>query len=97
MNLPFKLDYLGRQPYRDFHPHFLRALSGFAIWPSPEQYDELARAVPQAADVSLPGFVSESREALRRLGGYEAHVAKLGTVPTRPASWHDFFNMMNAG
>jgi len=93
MSLPFKLEYLRRPPYREFHPRFLRALAAFTTWPSPEQYDELAREVPQAVDVSLPRFVSESREALRRWGGYEQHVAGLCEVPTRPGSWHDFFNM----
>jgi len=38
--------------------------------------------------------VTESREALRAIGGYEQHVAKLGAVPSRPEHWHDFFNMV---
>jgi Protein of unknown function (DUF3025) len=84
---------LTRRPYRDLHPRFLGALERFTDWPVPEQYDELARQVPRAADVQLPSFVSESREALRQHGGYEQHVARLRTVPTRPGNWHDFFNM----
>lgn len=93
MNAPFALDWLARRPYRDFHPSFLRALANLDAWPTPERYDELAQEVPQAAGAGLPRFVTESRVALRQLGGYEQHVAGLGAVPTRPGSWHDFFNM----
>lgn len=82
-----------RQPYRDFHPRFLRSVERCSDWPAPEEYDELAGAVPRAPDVELPRFVSESREALRQVGGYEHHVARLRAVPTRPAHFHDFFNM----
>ncbi|HYQ41235.1 MAG TPA: DUF3025 domain-containing protein [Polyangiaceae bacterium] len=80
-------------PYRDFHPSFCGALQGHVGWPEPEQYDELARQVPRAADVQLPRFVTENREAVRHQGGYEQHVAKLRAVPTRAGHWHDFFNM----
>ncbi|MES1186175.1 MAG: DUF3025 domain-containing protein [Myxococcales bacterium] len=90
---PFALDWLERRPYCDFHPQFLRALSLLEAWPAPEQYDELAAQVPKAADVARPRFVTENRDALRRLGGYEQHVSALAAVPTRPQSWHDFFNM----
>lgn len=72
----------------------MRALERSTAWPAPEQYDELARQVPQAADVELPRFVTQSREALKQVGGYEQHVARLGSVPTRPQAWHDFFNMV---
>lgn len=89
----FTLDWLTRQPYRDLHPRLLCALESFTDWPAPEQYDALAGQVPQAADVQLPRFVTESREALRQLGGYEQHVAQRSAVPTRPRKWHDFFNM----
>jgi hypothetical protein len=89
----FALNWLTRRPYRDFHPSFLRALETLRAWPQPEQYDQLARQVPQAAGVRLPQFVSERPEVVRRLGGYEQHVAGLAAVPTRPQSWHDFFNM----
>ena len=89
----FTLEWLRRRPYRDFHPRLLRKLADLPGWPAPEAYAELARQVPQAADVQLPRFVSESREALGRLGGYEQHVAELLAVPTRPGHWHDFFNM----
>jgi hypothetical protein len=89
----FARECFARPPYRDFHPRFLGALESFAGWPTPEQYDELAQRVPRAPDVLLPRFVSESREALRRVGGYEQHVAQLSAVPTRPSHWHDFFNM----
>ena len=82
-----------RPPFRDFHPRFLGALASFRRWPEPEQYDELAQQVPRAGDVELPRFISEDREALRRAGGYEQHVARLHAVPTRPGHWHDFFNM----
>ncbi len=90
---PFGREFLAREPYRSFHPGLRAALEGHATWPSPEQYDALAAQVPRAADSALPRFVSESREALRRLGGYEQHVAQLRAVPTRPGHWHDFFNM----
>jgi hypothetical protein len=93
MSAPFARELLARPPYRDFHPDFLAALEGHREWPAPEQYDELARALPQAAGVELPRFVTEKREEVRRAGGYEQHVAKLRSVPTRPGSWHDFFNM----
>ncbi len=90
----FPLDWLTRPPYRAFHQRLVDALQRFSAWPRPEQYDELARLVPLAADVELPRFVTESREALRRVGGYEQHVAQLSAVPTRPGKWHDFFNML---
>lgn len=94
MGAPFALDWLNRRPYRELDPHLRSALEGSTSWPAPEQYDELARQVPQAEDVQLPRFVTESREQTRRLGGYEQHVARLAAVPTRPQSWHDFFNMI---
>jgi Protein of unknown function (DUF3025) len=93
MSAPFARDDFSRRPYRDMHAGFLRALQRFATWPAPEEYDELTRHVPQAADVVLPRFVTEDRAKLRQLGGYEQHVAQLCAVPTRPGSWHDFFNM----
>jgi hypothetical protein len=86
-------DWLERPPFRDFHPRFARTLAPLTGCPEPEQYDALARQVPQAADVELPSFVRESREAVRGAGGYEQHVARFKAVPTRPESWHDFFNM----
>jgi len=91
---PFSLAWLSRQPYCDFHPRLLGALPGYPSWPAPEEYNELARLVPQADDAQLPRFVTQGREALKRAGGYEQHVARLGAVPTRPGSWHDFFNML---
>ncbi len=84
---------LVRPPYRDFHPRFRAALERLSSLPRPEHYDELAALVPRAPGVELPRFVTESREAVRRAGGYEAHVATLRAVPTRPGHWHDFFNM----
>jgi hypothetical protein len=93
MSAPFALDCSSRRPYRDLHPRFVVAVEGLTAWPSPERYDELARLVPQAPIVELPRFVSESRAALQRAGGYEQHVAELRAVPTRPDNWHDFFNM----
>lgn len=84
---------LTRPPFCDFHPRFLAAARGCASWPTPEQYDDLARTVPRADDAQLPRFVTESRGALRQAGGYEQHVAQLRAVPTRPSHWHDFFNM----
>src|SRR4051812_19592963 len=93
MSAPFALDCFTRRPYADLHPRFLRALASFTAWPGPEQYDELARQVPRAADAVLPRFVTENRAALRQVGGYEPHVARLSAVPTRPGHWHDFFNM----
>ncbi|HKO50273.1 MAG TPA: DUF3025 domain-containing protein [Polyangiaceae bacterium] len=92
MSAAFAPDF-ARQPYRDFHPRFLRAVERRSAWPTPEEYDELALQVPRAGNVQLPRFVSESREAVRQIGGYEQHVARLGAVPTRPGHWHDFFNM----
>ena len=89
----FDWDCSSRRPYSELHPRFLAALAGLRHWPAPERYDELAGQVPRAADVQLPRFVTENREAVRRVGGYEQHVAQLSTVPTRPGSWHDFFNM----
>ena len=93
MSAIFAPESFARPPYRDFHPRFLRALEQSASFPGPEQYDQLASLVPRAEDVQLPHFVSESREALRRVGGYEQHVAQLSAVPTRPGHFHDFFNM----
>ena len=93
MSATFELGWLSRRPYRDFHPALQSALARLANWPRPEAYGELAGLVPQAHDAELPSFTSEQREALQRTGGYEPHVAQLRSVPTRPGSWHDFFNM----
>jgi hypothetical protein len=94
MNARFALDWLGRAPYSELGPTFRAALARFDTWPEPEAYDELAAQVPRAPDATLPRFVTQSREALERVGGYEQHVATLRTVPTRPRNWHDFFNMV---
>jgi hypothetical protein len=94
MNATFTLDWLARSPYRNLHARLLRALERLDAWPQPEAYDELVRQVPQASDAQLPRFVTQSREAVRRLGGYEQHVATLRAVPTRKSNWHDFFNMV---
>lgn len=93
MGPPFLLDCLRRRPYQQLHARFRGALEPLTDWPLPEQYDELARQVPQATDVQLPRFVTENRAAVQQAGGYEQHVARLRTVPTRPRNWHDFFNM----
>jgi DUF3025 family protein len=94
MNVPFRLDWLARRPYRDLHPRLRHALASCADWPEPQHYDELARQVPRADDVQLPSFVAQDSARLKRLGGYEQHVAQLSAVPTRPGNWHDFFNML---
>ncbi len=94
MNARFSLDWLERAPYRDLHPQLVAALRPLSAWPEPAHYDALAQVVPRAADVELPRFVKQSREALLEVGGYEQHVAQLGAVPTRPRHWHDFFNMI---
>jgi DUF3025 family protein len=93
MSASFAPECFTRPPYRDFHPAFLSAIERREACPTPEEYDELALAVPRAEDVQLPRFVSEDREALRRVGGYEQHVEQLRAVPTRPGHFHDFFNM----
>jgi hypothetical protein len=93
MRPPFLLDCLHRRPFQELHARLRGALESLTDWPRPEQYDELARLVPQAADVQLPHFVTENRAAVRQAGGYEQHVATLRAVPTRPGNWHDFFNM----
>jgi hypothetical protein len=92
-DVAFPLSWLSRAPFRDFHPQFIDALQKFGLWPTPEQYDELARRVPRAADVGLPRFVLQERGAVARAGGYERHVAEYSAVPTRANTWHDFFNM----
>lgn len=89
----FSTDFCKRQPYASFDPAFLGVIAALSAWPTPERYGELARLVPQAHGVQLPRFVAQDREALDRVGGYEQHVATLAQVPTRPRSWHDFFNM----
>lgn len=93
MSAPFALD-CSRRPYCELDSRLLRALQALDGWPTPESYAGLAGQVPQASDARLPGFVSENRELMRRMGGYEQHVARLGSVPTRPGNWHDFFNMV---
>jgi len=94
-NARFGLEWTSRLPYRNFHPRFLSALEHWRDWPRPEEYDELARRVPQSTDAAaeLPRFVPQDRRVLKEVGGYERHVAQLRQVPTRPKNWHDFFNM----
>jgi len=90
---PFAREFLRNKPYCDFHERFIESLAPFTTWPLPEQYDALARHVPQAPGAHLPRFITEKRELVRRFGGYEQHVAGQSAVPTRPGNWHDFFNM----
>lgn len=71
----------------------MRALEACHTFPSPEQYDALAREVPQAPNATLPRFVTQTRAAVAVAGGYEKHVAQFRAVPTRAGEWHDFFNM----
>lgn len=92
-NARFFNDWLGRPPYRDLNPSFRAAVAALSSWPEPEGYDALAALVARAPGVQLPRFVRQQRAALAEVGGYEQHVARLGAVPTRPAHWHDFFNM----
>jgi hypothetical protein len=80
-----------RAPYGWLHENFVAAVERLPAWPEPEAYDDLAASVPTGA--SLPRFVRQTRTALERWGGYEMHVAQTRSVPTRPRSWHDFFNM----
>jgi hypothetical protein len=87
----FFADWCERAPYRFFHEAFRVALRKLGEWPRPDQYGELAELVPTSA--RRPRFVMQEREALERTGGYEQHVAQERAVPTRPACWHDFFNM----
>lgn len=87
----FSTDWCRRAPYGLLHENFVTAVERLSCWPEPEAYDELAATVPQSGE--LPGFVRQERAALVRFGGYEEHVAKARSVPTRPQSWHDFFNM----
>lgn len=93
MSSRFAEPWLSRRPYQDFHPRLVEALRQQARFPEPEVYAELAQRVPQAPGSELPRFVTESREAVAEQGGYEAHVARLRSVPTRPGHFHDFFNM----
>jgi hypothetical protein len=85
------VDWCGRAPYAYLHERFVRAVEALSAWPEPDAYDELARQV--AGELELPRFVLQDREAVRRAGGYERHVARERAVPTRQRSWHDFFNM----
>jgi hypothetical protein len=92
----FFTDWCGRAPYAELHPHFMGKVRGLTAWPTPEQYDDLARQAaqpPGEAAAELPRFVAQDRRALARLGGYEPHVTRLRAVPTRQNCWHDFFNM----
>ena len=85
---------LAGPPFSYLHPRFVRCLQRLSSFPSPEEYDELAAQVPRASNVEVPRFVSQHREAVKQAGGYEQHVARHRAVPTRPGSWHDFFNMV---
>ncbi len=89
----FFTDWCQQQPFVGLDPRFLQATARLTSWLAPEHYDELAALVPIGAGVDLPRFVAQDREALRRAGGYEQHVAQYRAVPTRERSWHDFFNM----
>jgi hypothetical protein len=89
----FSSEWCRRAPYGFLHPDFVAALERRSAWPEPESYDDLAARVPHAASTTLPSFVRQERAALERFGGYEQHVAQARAVPTRPRSWHDFFNM----
>lgn len=89
----FDPECLTRQPYLWMHPRFRSRVQQLSGWPAPEQYDELAAQVPHGPHTTLPCFVRQSRAAVVGAGGYECHVAQRRAVPTRPGSWHDFFNM----
>jgi hypothetical protein len=97
----FFTDWCARPPYSGFDRRFLGAVQRCTGWPSPSDYDGLAREVTPSGlpgdaagePTSLPRFVPQELEAVERCGGYEQHVARLRAVPTRAQSWHDFFNM----
>ena len=90
----FFTEWCRRAPYSSLHERFVSAVESLTAWPEPEAYDELAAQVPRlATHASLPRFITQDREALEQLGGYEQHVARARAVPTRKRSWHDFFNM----
>lgn len=86
-------DWCRRAPYGHFHESFIAKVERLTAFPEPETYDELASRVPRPEPSPLPRFVRQERAALQRFGGYERHVAQARAVPTRPHSWHDFFNM----
>ena len=92
--MSFRREWLERAPYRELHAQLNRAVRELHDWPASHEYDQLARSVPQPAGVELPRFVEQTQAALQQAGGYEQHVARLRRVPTRPGSWHDFFNMV---
>lgn len=97
----FTTDWCRRSAYAFLHEAFVAELERLSSWPTPEEYDGLAARVPRPAlpergppDAALlPRFVTQDRAALERHGGYEKYVAETRSVPTRPKSWHDFFNM----
>lgn len=89
----FVTDWCRRAPYAALHENFTAAVERLEAWPDPDVYDALAALVPRGDAALLPRFATQDRAALERLGGYEPHVARTRVVPTRPRSWHDFFNM----
>ncbi|EYF02537.1 DUF3025 domain-containing protein [Chondromyces apiculatus] len=75
-----------------------QAFSGFADWPSIEDYD-------RAVGAGLPVAIREQpprpkrrrgreREVIEVSGLYEGRIHLEGWLPTRPRSWHDFFNLL---
>ncbi|AKT37213.1 DUF3025 domain-containing protein [Chondromyces crocatus] len=72
------------------------AFTGFESWPSVDDYD-------RAAGEEFPVRFREQPPRPRRRGRrgpveitslYEGRIHLEGWIPTRPASWHDFFNLL---
>jgi len=71
--------------------------SGFAAWPSVEEYN---RALGEGFPVRFREQPPKPRRRRARRGPvdvsalYDARIHLEGWVPTRPESWHDFLNML---
>jgi len=96
LNASFATDWMSREPFASFDARFIRGIEALGAWPQPENYGDLASSVPQPTLTETerpPRFIAYDRNAVDRAGGYEQHVARFRSVPTRARDWHDFFNM----
>jgi len=60
-------------------------------WPDVAAYDAFADELARVAERRLV-FRDVDKARVLASGGYDAFIHQTGSIPTRPRSWHDFFN-----
>jgi DUF3025 family protein len=75
----------------DVGPPILAAAAGWSDWPDVSAYDAWSDELVRRAERVL-SFREVAKASVIASGGYDLHIRDTGHIPTRPRSWHDFFN-----